>query len=39
MTFDDWMFLQEDGVVLNRAYASKFGIGLGEIFMSVQKLS
>jgi hypothetical protein len=39
LTFDDWMFLQEDGVVLNRAYASKFGIGLGEVFMSVQKLS
>ena len=37
LTFDDWMFLQEDGVILNRAYASKFGIDLGEVFMSVRK--
>ena len=35
LTFDDWMFLQDDGVVLNRAYASKFGINLGEVIMSV----
>lgn len=37
LTFDDWMFLQDDGVVLNRAFASKFGIGLGEVFMTVRK--
>lgn len=37
LTFDDWMFLQEDGVILNRAYASKLGIDLGEVFMSVRK--
>jgi hypothetical protein len=24
--FDDWMFLQEDGVLINRAKMSKFGI-------------
>lgn len=29
--FDDWMFLQEDGVLVNRATLSKFGIRLGEI--------
>lgn len=37
LAFDDWMFLQEDGTVLNRAWASKFGIGLGEVMMSIRK--
>jgi len=37
LSFDDWMFLQEDGLVLNRAYARKFGITLGEVFMVVSK--
>ena len=35
--FDDWMFLQPDGVLLNRAKMSKFGFGLGEVFISFQK--
>jgi hypothetical protein len=38
LSFDDWMYLQEDGVVLNRAYAKKFGITIGEVFMSVRKI-
>jgi hypothetical protein len=38
LTFDDWMFLQESGVLLNRAKAYKFGIFVGEVFMSVRKL-
>jgi len=29
--FDDWMFLQDDGVLINRAKMSKFGIFLGEV--------
>jgi len=29
--FDDWMFLQEDGVLINRAKMTKFGIYLGEV--------
>lgn len=37
LTFDDWMFLQEDGVVLNRAYASKFGFDVGEVFLTFRK--
>jgi hypothetical protein len=37
LSFDDWMFLRSDGVVLNRAWASKWGIGVGEVFMSVTK--
>jgi hypothetical protein len=36
--FDDWMFLQADGVLLNRAKMSKFGFGLGELFISFKKL-
>jgi hypothetical protein len=39
LTFDDWMFLQKDEIVLNRAFASKFGIAVGEVFMSVHKVS
>ena len=35
--FDDWMFLQSDGTILNRAWASKWGIGVGEVFMSVRR--
>lgn len=31
VTFDDWMYLQPGGTVLNRARVSKFGILLGEI--------
>ena len=29
--FDDWMFLHEDGVLVNRAEMRKFGIRLGEV--------
>jgi len=37
LTFDDWMFLKSDGVVLNRAWASKWGFGVGDVFMAVTK--
>jgi hypothetical protein len=30
VTFDDWMFLQRDGVLINRARVSKWGITIGE---------
>lgn len=36
--FDDWMFLVDDQVMLNRAVMSKFGIRLGEVLLSFQKL-
>jgi len=39
VSFDDWMFLQPDGVLLNRAKMSKFGFKLGEVFISFQKLN
>ena len=29
--FSDWMFLQPDGVLLNRAQMTKFGISVGEV--------
>jgi len=37
--FDDWMFLVDDRVMLNRATMSKFGVRLGEVTLSFQKLS
>ncbi|MEQ8585409.1 MAG: DUF3833 domain-containing protein [Thalassobaculaceae bacterium] len=36
--FDDWMFLQPGGVVVNRARVTKFGIELGTVTLFFQKL-
>lgn len=36
--FDDWMFLQPDGVLLNRAEMSKCGIVLGTVTASFMRL-
>ena len=35
--FDDWMFLMDDKVMLNRSYMSKWGFNLGEITLSFVK--
>ena len=35
--FDDWMFLVDERVMLNRASMSKFGITLGEVLLSFTK--
>ena len=35
--FDDWMFLMDDRVVLNRAEMSKFGVRLGEVTLTFHK--
>jgi len=35
--FDDWMFLVDERVMLNRARMSKFGITLGEVTLSFHK--
>ncbi len=35
--FDDWMYLIDDRVMLNRAVMSKFGIRLGEVLLSFTK--
>lgn len=32
--FDDWMFLMDDKVMLNRSVMSKFGIRLGEVTLT-----
>ncbi len=35
--FDDWMYLMDDRVMLNRSVMSKFGIHLGEVTLSFSK--
>lgn len=35
--FDDWMYLMDDQVMLNRSVMSKFGIHLGEVTLSFSK--
>ncbi|MEM7023308.1 MAG: DUF3833 domain-containing protein [Pseudomonadota bacterium] len=36
--FDDWMFLQDDHTLINRATVSKFGITLGEVIIFFRKV-
>ena len=36
--FDDWMFLMDERVMINRAVMSKFGIRVGEVLLSFQRL-
>lgn len=38
VTFDDWMFLQPNGVVMNRATVSKWGIELGTVVISFSRM-
>lgn len=38
VTFDDWMFLQPNGTVVNRAVISKWGIELGTAVISFRRL-
>ncbi len=35
--FDDWMFLQPQGVLLNRATVSKWGLELGQVQLAFRK--
>ncbi len=37
VAFDDWMFLQPDGVLVNRATVSKFGLKVGEVTLFFRK--
>jgi hypothetical protein len=37
ITFDDWMFNMNDGVLINRSYLKKFGITVGELTLFMQK--
>jgi hypothetical protein len=37
ITFDDWMFLMNDGVLINRSYLKKFGVTVAELTLFMQK--
>lgn len=37
--FDDWMFLVDERVMINRAVMSKFGLRVGEVLLSFRKLA
>ena len=37
VTFDDWMFLMNDGVLMNRSYIKKFGVTVAELTLVMQK--
>lgn len=37
LKFDDWMFLNQDGTITNRAQATKWGFYAGEIQLSINK--
>ena len=37
VTFDDWMYLMTDTVMLNKATMSKLGVRLGEVTLSFTK--
>lgn len=37
VAFDDWMYLVDERVMLNRATMSKFGVRLGEVTLSFHK--
>lgn len=37
--FDDWMYLMDEQVMLNRSVMSKFGVRLGEVILTFRKRS
>ncbi|MCY4035070.1 MAG: DUF3833 domain-containing protein [Hyphomicrobiales bacterium] len=37
LAFDDWMFLMNDGILINRSYLKKFGITVAELTLFMQK--
>jgi hypothetical protein len=37
VVFDDWMYLQDDGVLINRSVMKKFGFRLGEVTLFFRK--
>lgn len=38
ISVDDWMYLQNDGKLLNRSTLKKFGVTVGEILLSMEKV-
>lgn len=39
LTFDDWMYLMNDGNLINRSYIKKFGFTVAELTLFMQKLA
>ncbi len=37
ITFDDWMFRMNDGILINRSYLKKFGFTVAELTLFMQK--
>lgn len=37
ITFDDWMYLMNDGILINRSYLKKFGFTVAELTLVMQK--
>jgi len=37
VSFDDWLWRQDENVVINKAYVSKFGITIGEVIIFFDK--
>jgi hypothetical protein len=37
ITFDDWMFRMNDGILINKSYLKKFGITMAELTLFMQK--
>ena len=37
VTFDDWMFQMDDGVLINRSYLKKFGFTVAELTIFMKK--
>ncbi len=35
--FNDWMFLQPNGVVMNRAYVSRYGVDIGSVTLAFHR--
>lgn len=35
--FDDWMYLMDDNVLLNRAYVTRYGIEIGQVTIAFRK--
>ena len=35
--FDDWMYLMDDGILINRAYVTRFGIEIGQVTITFKK--
>lgn len=35
--FDDWMYLLQDNVLLNRAFVTRFGVRIGEVTIAFRK--